>query len=302
VTLSDGVLHAAIPSPDQGVWHLGPLPLRGYALSILVGIAVAIWLGDRRWRARGGEAGVVADVAIWAVPFGIVGGRLYHVLTSWSDYFGSDGDALRALEIWRGGLGIWGAIALGSVGAWIGCRRQGVPLPAFADALAPGVVLAQACGRWGNWFNQELFGGPTDLPWGLRIDPENRPDEYLTNETFHPTFLYESLWCVVVAVVLIVADRRFRLGHGRVFALYVALYSLGRGVIEAMRVDPAPLVLGVRWNVWVSVVAVVGAVVYLVLSSRRAPGREDPATLVGHGDGRGSDGGGVTSDGDEVRA
>ena len=278
---TDGRLLAAIPSPSEGVWHLGPVPLRGYALAILVGIGVAVWLGDRRWRARGGEPGVVADIALWAVPFGIVGGRLYHVLTSWSDYFGADGDPVAALEIWRGGLGIWGAVALGGVGAWIGCRRRGIPLPAMGDAVAPGLVLAQACGRWGNWFNQELYGGPTDLPWGLRIDPENRPADQLTSETFHPTFLYESLWCVVVAVILLWADRRYRMGHGRVFALYVALYSAGRAVIESMRVDPAPIVLGLRWNLWVSILAVLAAIAYLVLSARARPGREEPDTLRG---------------------
>jgi prolipoprotein diacylglyceryl transferase len=279
VTPADGALLAAIPSPSEGVWYIGGFPLRGYALSILVGIVIAVWLGDRRWRARGGEAGVVADVALWAVPFGIIGGRVYHVLTSWSDYFGEGADPVEAFQVWKGGLGIWGAVAFGGVGAWIACRRRGLPLPAFADAVAPGVVLAQACGRWGNWFNQELFGGPTDLPWGLRIDPENRPDEYLANETFHPTFLYESIWCVLVAILLIWADRRFRMGHGRVFALYVGAYSLGRGVIESMRVDPSAELLGLRWNLWVSAVAVLGSAVYLVISARRAPGREDPAEL-----------------------
>ena len=172
-----GALATSIPSPDQSVWHLGPLPLRAYALCILVGIFVAMWVGDRRWVARGGNKGLVYDVAVWAVPFGIIGGRLYHVLTDWPTYFGAGGSGLRgAIAIWEGGLGIWGAIALGTVGAWIGCRRQGVPLPPFTDALAVGVPLAQAIGRLGNWFNQELFGKPTDLPWGLEIDPVHRPD------------------------------------------------------------------------------------------------------------------------------
>ncbi len=272
-------LPASIPSPPESVWHLGPIPLRAYALSILAGIVLAIWLGNRRWIARGGEPGVVGDIAIWAVPFGIVGGRLYHVATDWELYFGEGGDPVEALKIWEGGLGVWGAIALGGVGAWIGARRRGVPLPALADALAPGIVLAQAVGRWGNWFNQELFGRPTDLPWGLEIDPAFRPARFADAETFHPTFLYESLWCIGVALVLLWADRRFRMGHGRVFALYVALYTVGRGWIEALRVDPANELFGLRLNVWTSILLFTGAVVYIVASSRLRPGREDPAAL-----------------------
>ncbi|HEU4491541.1 MAG TPA: prolipoprotein diacylglyceryl transferase [Jiangellales bacterium] len=268
------MLPAAIPSPEEGVWQLGPLPVRAYALCILVGILVAVWVGDRRWVARGGQKGTVADVAVWAVPFGIVGGRIYHVLTEWDPYFGAGGDPLQALQVWRGGLGIWGAVTLGGVGAWIGCRRRGIPLPAYADAVAPGIALAQAIGRWGNWFNQELYGRPTDLPWGLEIAPENRPEAYATAETFHPTFLYESLWCVGVAVAVVWADRRFRMGHGRVFALYVALYSLGRAWIESLRIDPADLVLGLRFNVWTSLLVLAGAVTYIVVSARQRPGRE----------------------------
>ena len=265
---------AAIPSPEQGVWQLGPLPVRAYALCILVGILVAVWVGDRRWVARGGQKGTVADVAVWAVPFGIVGGRIYHVLTEWDPYFGPGGDPVQALQVWRGGLGIWGAIALGAVGAWIGCRRRGIPLPAYADAVAPGIALAQAIGRWGNWFNQELYGRPTDLPWGLEIAPENRPEAYAAAETFHPTFLYESLWCVGVAIAVVWADRRFRMGHGRVFALYIALYTLGRAWIESLRIDPADLVLGLRFNVWTSLLVLFGAVAYIVVSARLRPGRE----------------------------
>ncbi len=191
--MNPSVVVAAIPSPDQSVWQFGPIPLRAYAICILVGIFVAIWVADRRWVARGGRAGLAYDVAMWAVPFGIIGGRIYHVLTDWPTYFGDGGSGLAgAVAIWKGGLGIWGAIALGAVGAWIGCRRAGVPLPPFADALAVGLPLGQAIGRFGNWFNQELFGRPTDLPWGLQIDPENRPAGFEQFETFHPTFLYEA--------------------------------------------------------------------------------------------------------------
>jgi prolipoprotein diacylglyceryl transferase len=180
------------------------------------------------------------------------------------------------VRIWDGGLGIWGAVALGALGAWIGAQRLGVPLPPVADAIAPGIALAQAIGRWGNWFNQELFGGPTDLPWGLAIDPANRPAGFADVATFHPTFLYESLWLVGVALVVIWADRRFGMGHGRAFALYVTLYCLGRVWIEYLRVDPANTILGLRLNVWTAVLVGVGALVYLVLSARRRPGRETP--------------------------
>jgi prolipoprotein diacylglyceryl transferase len=275
-----GTTLASIPSPSQGVWNLGPLPIRAYALAILLGIVVAILVGNRRWIARGGLPGDVADVAVWAVPFGIVGGRIYHVITDNQLYFGPDGKGfVAALRIWDGGLGIWGAVALGGVGAWIGCRRRGIPLPPFADAIAPGVVLAQAIGRFGNWFNQELFGAPTTLPWGLQIDLANRPAGYEQFETFHPTFLYESLWCVLVFGILIWADKRWTMGHARVFALYVLLYSVGRGVIETLRIDDANRFFGVRLNVFTSIVIAVGALVYLVVSARLRPGREDPATL-----------------------
>jgi prolipoprotein diacylglyceryl transferase len=282
-----GALVASIPSPDQSVWHLGPLPLRAYALCILVGIFVAMWVGDRRWVARGGNPGLVYDVAVWAVPFGIIGGRLYHVLTDWPTYFGAGGSGVRgAVAIWEGGLGIWGAIALGTVGAWIGCRRHGVPLPPFADALAVGVPLAQAIGRLGNWFNQELFGKPTDLPWGLEIDPVHRPEGYEQFATFHPTFLYEALWLVGVAGLVAWADRRWNLGHGRAFALYVAAYCVGRLGMELLRIDPATQLGGIRINVFTSVVVGVGAVVYFVISARTRPGRESPDALRGIGAGQ----------------
>jgi prolipoprotein diacylglyceryl transferase len=271
---------ASIPSPHEGVWHLGPFPVRGYALCIIVGILIAVWLGDRRWRQRGGAAGTVADVAVWAVPFGILGGRLYHLATTPQPYFGADGHPMDAFKIWNGGLGIWGAVILGGVGAWIACHRRGIPLPPMADALAPGIVLAQATGRWGNWFNQELFGRPTTLPWGLRIDPAHRPERYADVATFHPTFLYESLWCIGVAILCIWADRRWRMGHGRVFALYVAAYVVGRAMWEMLRVDPANDFLGLRVNLWVCLIAFVGSVAYLVVSHRLRPGRESPEEIA----------------------
>ncbi len=269
---------AYIPSPSQGVWFLGPIPIRAYALCIIAGIVVAVWWGERRFVARGGKPGMVTDIAVFAVPFGLVGGRLYHVATDWQTYFGPGGDPLRAFMIWEGGLGIWGAVALGAVGAWIGCRRHGVSLPLFADAVAPGIVVAQAIGRLGNYFNQELYGAPTTLPWGLeiyrRVDPgTGLPDalngvavDHTAIAVVQPTFLYELLWNLVVAGLVVWADRRFRLGHGRAFAVYVAGYTFGRFWIEQMRTDYATRVFGdIRINVVVAAVVCIAALVYLVV-------------------------------------
>jgi prolipoprotein diacylglyceryl transferase len=279
MTSSLTVLPADLPSPTSGVWHLGPFPIRAYALCILAGIVVAVWITGRRLVDRGHPKEKAIDVSAWAVPFGIVGGRLYHVITTPDPYFGTGGHPIKALYIWEGGLGIWGAIALGGVGAWIGCRRRGIPLPVFADALAPGIVLAQAVGRLGNYFNQELFGRPTDLPWAVAIDAAHRPAGYADQATYHPTFLYELLWDVGVAALVIWADRRFRLGHGRAFALYVAAYTVGRGWVEALRIDPAHTVFGLRLNDWTSLLVLTGAVVYIVVSARLRPGRETPEEL-----------------------
>ncbi len=283
-------LPATLPSPTQAVWQLGPFPVRAYALCILLGIVVAIWLSDRRWRARGGREGDVLDIAAWAVPFGIVGGRLYHVLSSPQAYFGTGGHPVEALYVWQGGLGIWGAVALGALGAYIGARRKGLLLPPLADALAPGIVLAQGIGRWGNWFNNELYGSPTKLPWGLDVHQWDTSAGHALTGTdgkallvaggpFHPTFLYESLWDVGTAVLLLLLDRRYRFGHGRLFALYVLIYTIGRGWIEALRVDPANELFGLRLNEWTSLVVFLGAVTYLVVSSRRRPGRETPEEI-----------------------
>ncbi|MFD4257344.1 prolipoprotein diacylglyceryl transferase [Streptomyces sp. NPDC058534] len=262
---------AFIPSPSRGVLYLGPVPLRGYAFCIIIGVFVAVWLGNRRWIARGGRPGTVADIAVWAVPFGLIGGRLYHVITDYQLYFSEGRDWVDAFKIWEGGLGIWGAIAFGALGAWIGARRRGIPMPAYADAVAPGIALAQAIGRWGNWFNQELYGKATDLPWAVEIT--STADGRVPG-TYHPTFLYESLWCIGVAALVIWADRRFRLGHGRAFALYVAAYCAGRFWIEYMRVDDAHHILGLRLNNWTALFVFLLAVVYMVLSARSRPGRE----------------------------
>lgn len=280
---------AAIPSPPQGVWEIGPVPIRAYAVFIIVGIIAALVLGDRRWEARGGERGVIYDIALWAVPFGLIGGRLYHVMTDWWRYFGEGGAGLAGvIRIWDGGLGIWGAVALGGVGAWIACRRRGIPLPAFGDAIAPGIVLAQAIGRIGNYFNQELYGAPTNLPWALEIYERRDASGAISNlngvstgeviATVHPTFLYELLWNLVVFAVLIYVDRRFKFGHGRLFAFYVAGYCLGRFWIELLRADDATLIDGVRVNSFTATFVFIGAVVYIMSAPK---GREDPATLRG---------------------
>ncbi|WP_326780059.1 prolipoprotein diacylglyceryl transferase [Streptomyces longwoodensis] len=292
---------AYIPSPSHGVQYLGPIPLRAYAFCIIIGVFVAVWLGNRRWIARGGRAGTVADIAVWAVPFGLVGGRLYHVITDYELYFSAGRDWVDAFKVWEGGLGIWGAIALGALGAWIGARRRGIPMPAYADAVAPGIALAQAIGRWGNWFNQELYGRATDVPWALHItsSADGRVPGY-----YHPTFLYESLWCVGVALLVIWADRRFTLGHGRAFALYVAAYCVGRFWIEYLRVDDAHHVLGLRLNNWTALVVFLLAVTYIVVSAKKRPGREAVVEPGASADGTTTDGtaGADGTDGESEKA
>ncbi|HZW43214.1 MAG TPA: prolipoprotein diacylglyceryl transferase [Dermatophilaceae bacterium] len=272
----------SIPSPSQGVWHLGPLPIRAYALAIILGVLAAVWTGERRWVARGGTHGQIGDIALWAVPAGLVGARAYHVATDHNLYFGTGADPVGALEIWHGGLGIWGAIAGGLLGGWFYCRRHGILLRPLADALAPSVLLAQVIGRFGNYFNQELYGQPTTLPWGLEIDPGNWPAgmTFAAGTVFHPTFLYEALWNLVGVGLLIYFDRRFRLGFGRVFALYVMIYTAGRGWIETLRIDPIELdnVLGLRWGVWMSIVLFVLAAAYFLVAGRRHPRPESRET------------------------
>ena len=260
---------AYLPSPDQAVWRLGPVPLRAYALCILLGVVAAVVIGQRRWTARGGSAGVVADVATIAVPFGIVGARIYHVVTSPDRYLE---EPLAALYVWEGGLGIPGGIAGGVLAAYVVCRRRGYSPGALADACAPGVAVAQAIGRLGNWFNQELFGKATTLPWGLEIDPDN-PDAIAGAEAYHPTFLYELLWNLGVAGLVVWADRRWKLGGGRAFALYVAAYAVGRFWIEALRIDDAQTFGGLRLNNLVMAVLFLGAVAFFV--ARRGHGREE---------------------------
>lgn len=263
------MLGTFIPSPSNGVWHLGPLPLRAYAFGIIIGALFAIWLGEKRWVARGGKPGVIGDVSMWAIPFGIVGARIYHVITDPELYFGAGRRPIEALYIWNGGLGIWGAISLGAVGVVIACRRYDIKFLDVADALAPGILIAQAIGRWGNYFNQELFGKPTTKPWGLEIDAAHRPDGYSQYATFHPTFLYESIWNLLGALLIIWIGHRFRLTGGRVFALYVMVYTAGRFWVEYLRIDFAHDFLGLRLNNWTSLVLFVLATAYFVMTRKK---------------------------------
>ena len=278
---------AAIPSPPQGVWHLGPLPIRAYALCILTGVIVAYFWSRARYAQRGGNPEVVIDALLVAVPAGIIGGRLYHVITDHHRYFGEGRDPMDVFKITNGGLGIWGAIILGTLAVWALFRIKKLPLAPFADAVAPTIILAQGIGRLGNWFNQELYGGPSDSPWALeiykRVDESGLKDqmngrstgEVLT--TVQPTFLYELLWCFAMCAVIVWADKRFRLDRGRVFALYVILYTLGRFFIENIRTDPATTVFGdIRINVVVSaVVFLLGCIIFALLTNKAR--KEGPA-------------------------
>ena len=252
---------SSIPTPTNSAIGIGPLTVHYYALCIIVGVAVAIWLGNKRYRAYANNSeqsiGVVADVAIYAVPAGIIGGRIYHVITSPAQYFGENGRPLDALKIYEGGLGIWGAISLGALAAWFGYRKRakGLELPSFRlflDALAPGILIAQAIGRIGNWFNGELFGRPFSGPWALEIPLSKRPIGYLKFESFHPTFLYEAIWCLLIAALLIWLTPKLKAGQS--FAIYVALYCVGRFAIESLRIDDANTILGLRVNLWTALV------------------------------------------------
>lgn len=259
---------SSIPSPSQGVWYLGPIPLRAYGIIIVIGMCVAVWWTARRYKARGGNPELMYDVALWAIPLGIIGARLYHVITSPHRYFGDGGNPWEAVMIWNGGLGIWGGVACGALGAWIAVRRAGQRLGPIADSLAPALLVAQAIGRWGNWFNQELFGAPTTLPWGLEIDDAHLPSGFASGTLFHPTFLYECLWNLMMAAIIVMVDKRVRLKSGQVFSLYLMAYPLGRSWIEMLRIDDAQVIFGLRLNVWTSLAVFVLGCVCFVIAGR----------------------------------
>ncbi|MDR2381570.1 MAG: prolipoprotein diacylglyceryl transferase [Bifidobacteriaceae bacterium] len=298
---------ALLPSPTHGVWYIGPVPIRAYALAMISAMVIAALIGARRLNQAGYRGEAMWDISVWAVPFGIVGARAYHVVSSPDAYFGPGGDPWAAFAIWRGGLGIWGAIALGAVGALIGARRNRIPFAALADALAPGLAVAQAVGRLGNWFNQELFGAPTTLPWGLQVsEAVTEAAGYPVGTLFHPTFLYELLWDLAIAFVLVKAGRRWYWGHGQTFFAYMAMYCAGRVWIEALRIDTAEHILGLRLNVWTSIlVGLAGVGLFVYSRLRLGPGAPvgtagdaaDGDGSVGDGDGAGGEADGGADDG-----
>jgi prolipoprotein diacylglyceryl transferase len=293
------VILASIPSPPAewrsfnlgawlreigATWATFDLTVHAYALSILLGIVVGLVVTNRRLVARGVESWLILDISLFAIPTGIIGGRAYHVLTHPADYFAGQ-DIMRVFYVWEGGLAIFGALILGAVGGWIGCRVSGLRFTALLDAIAPGLIIAQALGRFGNYFNQELYGGPTDLPWGLEIDPLNPayPLGLPPGTLFHPTFLYEALWNLLGAAVIIWAGRRFSLQWGRNFAVYLVWYGIGRMAIETIRLDPSESFLGVRVNVWGAFAAVLLGIAIFLVQARRHPGFEPGAYVPGRG-------------------
>ena len=284
----------SIPSPSSSTIELGPLSIHFYGLTLLVAIAAAVGITGLRWTRRGGDWDLIFRVAVWGVASGIVGARLYHVITSWDEL---PDEWWGPFAIWKGGLGVWGGIGLGCVVGAIVAKRSGVSVAQLADCVAPALLVAQGIGRFGNWWNQELFGGPTDLPWGLEIDPENRPIDHVDSETFHPTFLYEALWCFAAAGVLLLIERTFkgRLRPGGLFALYVLIYSIGRIWIETLRIDPSHEIGGVRLNVWVAGLAILLSAAFLVWWQRTWRRRRDVGGGRPGAGARGGCGGGVAA-------
>jgi prolipoprotein diacylglyceryl transferase len=274
---------ASIPSPTINNLQVGVFQIRFYALFIILGIILAIIVSAMRMKARGGKAGTAVDIAIWAVPFGIIGGRFYHVITHFNDYFGPGQNPVSALFVWEGGLAIYGALIFGAIGAWLGARASGIKLMAYADILVPGLILAQGIGRWGNYFNSELFGAPTTLPWGLEIDSTNPawPVGLPAGTLVHPTFLYESLWDLLGVAILLWAEKAFRLQWGKLLAVYLMYYSLGRAIIEPIRLDPAFIFLGLRANEWSAILGIILGLVIFLAQNRKHPGIETSIYLPG---------------------
>jgi prolipoprotein diacylglyceryl transferase len=267
----------SIPSPDVSYIELGPLRIHFYAMFILAGIILALILTESRLRARGAESGIALDISLWAIPLGILGGRFFHVVTHPNDYFFPGADLLAVFRIWEGGLAIYGALIFGALGAAIGARAAGIKFTSYLDAVAPGVLLAQAVGRWGNYFNNELFGTPTDLPWGLEISSNNPayPAGLPEGVLFHPTFLYESIWSLAGVALLLAADKKFNLRWGKMMGLYLVYYSIGRVWIEAIRIDPSEIFLGLRVNIWSAIAGIALGLAIILIQSKRHPGLED---------------------------
>lgn len=267
----------SIPSPDVSYIELGPLRIHFYAMFILAGIILALILTESRLRSRGAESGIALDISLWAIPLGILGGRFFHVVTHPNDYFFPGADLLAVFRIWEGGLAIYGALIFGAVGAAIGARAAGIKFTSYLDAVAPGVLLAQAVGRWGNYFNNELFGIPTDLPWGLEISSSNPayPAGLPEGVLFHPTFLYESIWSLAGVALLLAADQKLNLRWGKMMGLYLVYYSIGRVWIEAIRIDPSEILLGLRVNIWSAIAGIALGLAFIVIQSKRHLGLED---------------------------
>jgi prolipoprotein diacylglyceryl transferase len=270
-------LLAAIPAPPGNAIHLGPLQLRAYGLMIAAGVWAAVWLAGRRWQSRGGDPADISAIAMWAVPAGILGARAYHVATDPELFYGQ---WQHVLYVWEGGLGIPGGILAGVLAGAFVARRRHLPVARLLDVVAPALPLAQAIGRLGNWFNQELFGRPTRLPWGLHVDVAHRPTGYEHFATFQPTFAYEALWNLALIVVLLAVERRWRRPPGRLFALYVGGYALGRLWVEALRIDHANTILGLRINTWTSLLAIAAVAAFFLRDARRAKGADAPAAVV----------------------
>jgi len=273
----------SIPSPSVNDITIGNVTIRYYALFIIIGIVIAISISALRLKQRGGSAGAAVDIAIWTVPFGIVGARFYHVITHFNDYFGAGKDPMTALYIWNGGLAIFGGLLFGALGAWIGARQAGIRFLAYADALVPGLLIAQAVGRLGNYFNNELFGIPTTLPWGLEIQPGNEayPVGLPQGLLFHPTFLYEMIWSLLGVGLVLFIERKFKLQWGKTFATYLMFYSFGRIFIESIRIDPAYIILGLRTNVWSAIVGFLIGAALFYRQSRKHTGIEQSPYILG---------------------
>ncbi len=279
------ILPLSIPSPGIQYLQIGPLQIHFYALCILLGIVLATIWTARRIGQRGGERGAIIDFLVWAVVLGIIVARFYHVATHWGDYFGPDKNLWDVFAFWKGGIAIFGALLGGALGVLIASRITGIRWLSFADAIVPGLLLAQACGRMGNWFNHELFGGPTTLPWGLEIESDNPafPLGLPEGTLFHPTFLYEIVWNLLGIVVLLAIERRWKPRWGKFFGMYLIWYGIGRFLIEGMRVDPSLALLGIRSNQWTALLAVVLGIVIILVQRRRHPGLETSVYLPGRG-------------------
>jgi prolipoprotein diacylglyceryl transferase len=272
-----GIVLASIPSPSRSTLQIGPLRANAYGLCLAAGMMAAVWLCRRLWSQRGGNPDDVSAVAMWGIPGGIIGARIYHVITDWKSFRGQWGEVFL---LWKGGLGIWGGVALGVLAGMYGAKRRGLHVAALVDAAAPSIALGQAIGRWGNWFNQELFGRPTDLPWALEIAERKRPSAYRSDPTFHPTFLYESVWNLIVMTVVLTVGQRWghRFRPGRLLAVYVAMYTTGRFLIETVRIDTASKVGGIRINLLVAAVLFVAAIAVIAGELRRPPRLVDPGS------------------------